>query len=977
MSVAGGNTYGRPLVPVINASVDVPVATVVGRADRRTVTVMFCDIVDSTSLVVAQDPEDAYDQLSGLIGIMISHVRRYGGTLCQTLGDGIYAIFGAPSAQEDHAVRACFAADAILREVGRSKNAVRIGLNSGEVLWTRDASDRQGGVPATGGTVHIAAKLQQAAAANQTLMTEATALLASSWIDTRLASNIVVAKKELVTAHMLLATRRRRMAADENLPMVGRATIREVLSASWHGVLGGGTGDNGCSRLHLLAGEPGMGKTRLVSEVAQEARQAGLRVIEWQLPALTAVGVPAPLSELATEFLDSPLPATVDGTIALIRATGASALHAEALARLLHPLQGQVRPREGEGEASSLSMAVEALTMLARIAVERRPTLLIVEDLHWAGSAEAMALSGLAGIVDGVSMVIIVTSRHVSLPAEIETAEKFTVHPLLPLGRDDVLEMLDQWLGLAPSVDPIKSDLVRRVAGNPFFLVECVRTLMERDALTGLFGDMRPGSQPLLALPETIQTLLSARVDRLDEDGRSLLRTAAVVGPTFDAVVLRALMPGLDVEKILRLLVDAGLIDQTRLLPRLEYSFHHALLHEAVYEGLTRRDRRDLHGKIARLLDDAEFASLPGRVAAQARHASSGQCWSLAVQAGRKAGDEALRRSLASEAFQLLVIAVDANEHLPDEANKDRDRMDLRVKLARAAMPAGHHGRAMEELRTVMTLAEAQGDYERLQTSMAQMISFEWIYGSLIRATDLANSLIARSGGIDKSHPELLSVAGGCWLERGNVYEALRHVDVALGSSAWDGHRPGQFYIVDTATLSLIKRARCLEILGARDEADACVARAILRTDAAGVPFARIYIRTDAADVRLRQRRYSDVIALCTEALAIARSVRATLFDPIIMARMGLAMLYLGNTVEGHRNIDQAARLTERRGRSNHWAWVNYYRMLAQMHAGDLDQATASRDLVQALSIENGYGLILDDMQTEFSTRAGSRLEYS
>lgn len=977
MSMAGGYTNERTLVPVVNASVAVSHSALVGRADRRTVTVMFCDIVDSTSLVVSQDPEDAYDQLSGLIGIMISHVRRYGGTLCQTLGDGIYAIFGAPSALEDHAVRACFAADAILREVGRSDSAVRIGLNSGEVLWDRDAGDRQGGVPATGSTVHIAAKLQQVAAANQAMMTEATALLASSWIDTRLISNIVVAKTELVTAHILLATRRRRMAADENLPMVGRTPIRQLLSASWRGVLGGTKEETVGNRLHLLAGEPGMGKTRLVSEVAQEARRAGLRVIEWQLPALTAVGVPAPLSELATEFLDSPLPATVDGTIALIRATGAAAPHAEALARLLHPSQGGAQPRDGDSEASSLSMAVEALTMLARIAVERRPTLLIVEDLHWAGSAEAMVLSGLAGIVDDVSMVIIVTSRQASLPVEIDAAEQFTVHPLLPLGRDDVLDMLDQWLGVAPFVDPIKNDLVRRVAGNPFFLVECVRTLMERDALTGTFGQMRPGSQPLPALPDTIQTLLSARVDRLDEDARSLLRTAAVVGPTFDAAVLRALLPQLDAERVLRLLVEAGLIDQTRLLPRLEYSFHHALLHEAVYEGLTRRDRRDLHGKIARLLDDAEFASLPGRLAAQARHASSGQCWPLAVQAGRKAGDEALRRSLASDAFQLLVIAVDANEHLPDDADKARDRMDLRVKLARAAMPAGHHGRAMEELRTVMTLADAQGDHERLQASMAQMISFEWIYGSLIRAIDLANRLIARSGGIDKSHPEILSVAGGCWLERGNVHEALRHVDVALGASAWEGHRPGQFYIVDTATLSLIKRARCLEILGARDEADACVARAILRTDAAGVPFARIYIRTDAADVRLRQRRYSDVIALCTEALAIARSVRATLFDPIIMARMGLAMLYLGHIDEGHRNIEQAVRLTERRGRANHWAWVSYYRMLAQMHAGDLDQAAATRDLVQALSIENGYGLILDDMQTEFAARAGSRLEYS
>lgn len=262
-------------------------------ADRRTVTAFFCDIVNSSQMVIPQDPEDAYDQLSGLIDIMRRHVTAYGGTICQILGDGVYAVFGAPVAQENHAVRACFAADGILREVARGGRAVRVGMASGEVLWDHGAAGHSCN-PATGATVHIAAKLQQMAMANRALMADATARLSADWVEAQEASLVVLAGEEPLQTHMLTGVRARRRQYDDELPMVGRENIRTYLLSALDRIADG----TGGFAAHLIQAAPGLGKTRLVRSLAGAARAAGARVVEWQVPAVEPVGAPGPLHRL-------------------------------------------------------------------------------------------------------------------------------------------------------------------------------------------------------------------------------------------------------------------------------------------------------------------------------------------------------------------------------------------------------------------------------------------------------------------------------------------------------------------------------------------------------------------------------------------------------------------------------------------------------------------------------------------------------
>ncbi|MFV3129450.1 ATP-binding protein [Niveispirillum sp. KHB5.9] len=970
MSVAGGSRSGDAHDGI--HAVPSGGRTGLARADRRMVTAFFCDIVNSSLMVIPQDPEDAYDQLSGLIDIMRRHVAAFGGTLCQTLGDGVYAVFGAPVAQENHAVRACFAADAILREVARSGRSVRIGMASGEVLWDHDATGRQSCNPATGATVHIAAKLQQLAAGGHALMAEATARLAADWVETREGSLVVLGGDGPLQTHLLLGLRSRRRQCDDELPMVGRENIHNYLMTALDGVVADGT-----FAAHLVQAAPGMGKTRLMRSLAGMARGRGLRVIEWQVPAMEPVGAPSPLCQLVTELLDGPLPRTLDGVSAMLLGAGAQREAAEALSLILLPAQDGMGER---GAPAVLSLAASALATLARSAAERRPTLLLVEDAHWADTAVQAVLNALLDLpTASTRLMLVLTSRDEGLAAALAGHRVLHQHKLGLLGAAEASRLLDMWMGRFPGLDPIKHDLARRARGNPFFLVECIRVLMMNGTLIGEVGDMRPGEMPAFPVPDTVQALLSVRIDMLDEEARRLLRTAAVVGQTFDAGLLSTLTGPDTAIRRLPDLVRLGFIDETRLLPRQEYSFHHALLHEAVYSAVTRRDRQQLHGGLAELLNRPEFSELPGRLAAQARHASAGALWPLAVRAGMAAGREALGRSLAVEAVSLLAIAVDANEKLPPGQEMMTAGIDLRLTLARAAMPAGLGDRAMAELDKAVGLARRVGDESRAMVGLVQQINYEWVFGRLDQATMLADSAISYSGGEEAAHPELLIITAACQIENDEAADALRLLDIAERSVAHGRHTVGQHIMLDLEMMLAIKRARCLSQLGRDVEAETLVQQALRCADANPHLFNRVFARSDAAEIRLRQRRYGDVLAYSSESLNVSRSTGSTLLDTVSLARRGLALAYLGRGTAGLVDIEQGLRIATTRGAALHVAKVKLCRAFALALTGQLQAAQQERAAVAMLADERGYRLLANQLPsltelTEIAAQARSNL---
>ncbi|WP_165771940.1 ATP-binding protein [Niveispirillum lacus] len=914
------------------------------------VTAFFCDIINSSYMVIPQDPEDAYDQLSGLIDIMRRHVAAFGGTICQTLGDGVYAVFGAPVALENHAVRACFAADGILREVARSGRAVRIGMASGEVLWDHD-SGAQTGNPATGATIHIAAKLQQMAAPNRAVMTDATARLAADWVETEESSLVVLAGEEPLQTHQLTSVRSRRRQDEEVLPMVGRENIRSYLLSTLEGMA---TGNGGFSA-HLVQAAPGLGKTRLVRSLAASARKTGIRVLELQVPPVEPVGAVGPLHQLVAALLDGPLPRTPEGLSAMLRAAGAQPEQADALARILLPT---LTDNQDRGTSAILSLAASAMAMLVRSVAERRTLLLLVEDMHWADTAvQATALS-LLDLPESTRLLLVLTSREEGLNATIATHRRLGQHTLGPLSISDTTSLLDHWLGRYPGLDKIKLDLSRRARGNPFFLVECIRVLMMNGTLQGDVGNMRPGEMPAYPLPDSVQALLSVRIDMLGEAARRVLRFAAVAGPTFDVALLSRLIGAEDAGRYLPELARLGLIDETRLLPRQEYSFHHALLHEAVYACITRRDRRQIHGRLAELLDQEAFTELSGRLAAQARHAAAGALWTMAVRAGVAAGREALNRSLAAEAVSLLSIAVEANENLPVNQDSLEAGIDLRIALAKAAMPAGMGDRAMTELDRAVSLARQAGDQSRAMVGLVQQINYEWVYGSLAQALLLAGSAISYSGGEMSAHPELLIIAASCHIENDDPENALRLLEIAAGVSGRDQHVAGRYTMLNVDMMISIKKARCRALLGQLHEAEPLIQHALRLADGDRFPFNRVFVRADIAEIRLRQRRFGDVLAYSSESLSLSRSTGAPLFDAVNLARRGLALSYMGRGIAGLADIDQGLGIAIARGAALHIAKARQCRAVAFALTGQLQQAQQERASAAVLADERGFRLL-------------------
>jgi class 3 adenylate cyclase/tetratricopeptide (TPR) repeat protein len=934
------------------------------RADRRMVTAFFCDIVESSKLVIPQDPEDAYDQLSGIIDIMRRHVLAFGGTVCQTLGDGIYAVFGAPVSQENHAIRACYAADAILREVARGGRAVRIGICSGEVLWDHMAVGRQSANPATGPAIHIAAKMQQSAPPNGARLADCTARLISDWVETRPSMLLALGGDEPTQSHEFLGLRTRRRQYDDCLPLVGRESIRKQLGLAMAAL----DGDHSTPfSAHLVQGAAGLGKTRLIRALSDMARSRGLRVIEWQVPAVEPVGAPSPLHQLVVELLDCPLPRTGGGIAAMLRAAGASPEEADALVGVLLPSNDESRG----GASAILALAVSAVVALARSAATRHPLVLLVEDAHWADTAVQATLSALLQQTPAdTRMVLVLSSREEGLATSIASQTVLRKYPLSSLAASEVNSLLDMWMGPSPALETIKADLSRRARGNPFFMVECIRVLMMNGALLGDVGAMLPGPVPKIPLPDTVQSLLAARLDMLDEEARQLLRAASVVGPTFDIAVLAAHFRNAAIGDRLQDLIRLGFIDETRLLPRQECSFHHALLHEAVYTGITRRDRQHQHAALALLLGDKEFVQLPGRLAAQARHASSGCLWDTAVQAGRAAAQDALSRSLAVEAVSLLSIAVEANEKLEDTHEVMLDGIDLRLALARAAMPAGDGGRALLALDRAVVLARAAGDESRALAGMVQQINYERVYGRLDQAVALTETVIAYSGGMTRAHPELLIIAAACLLDDGSAEQALTLLDLAERTEAWINHERGLYLTLDAGMVIAGKRACCLSQLGRDAEAEIFVQKALQGAQASSYPFNRIYARLDLADVRMRQRRFGDVLAFSSEALNISRATGSTLLDAINLARRGLALAYLGRVGGGLADIERGLRLAQSRGAALHGAWARHARMLVLALAGRMDEALKERQELARTVQERGYGLLRRSMPDESDLKA-------
>jgi class 3 adenylate cyclase len=648
--------------------------------ERKQVTVLFADLKDSTELIKDLDPEAAQQLIDPAIHMMMDAVHRFEGTVNQVLGDGIMALFGAPIAHEDHALRACYAALAMqaamqlyAENVRRQHGAalrIRIGLNAGEVVVRAIGNDLHMDYSAVGQTVHLAARMEQLAPPGSILLTAATLRLVEGLVRvTALGPLPVKGLPEPVEGFELLGAselrRRLQVAAARGLTrFVGRQT---ELAALYQAVERARAGHG---QVVAAVGEAGVGKSRLVYEVVHSHRLQGWLVLDL-LKRYTHVEDRDETRTIRAKVtgqvltLDEALQESVPALLWLLDALPEA-----------HPFLSLDPPQRRR----------RTLDVLKRVLVREsqvQPLPLVFEDLHWI-DAETQAL--LDSLVESLPTVRLLVNYRPEYQHGWGSKTYYTQLRLDPLPPANAEEFLQALLGDDPSLVPLKQLLIARTQGNPFFLEESVRALVEAGVLVGERGAYYLATLlDSLQVPVTVQAVLAARIDRLPPEEKRLLQTAAVIGTEVPLPLLQAIadLPEEALHRGLAHVQAAEFLYEARLFPDLAYTFKHALTHEVAYGTILQERRRALHASIVEA-SEMLYDRLTDQVERLAHHALRGEVWDRAVAYFRQAGDKALARSAHREAVACFEQALVALEHLPESRTRHEQAIDVRFGLCKA-----------------------------------------------------------------------------------------------------------------------------------------------------------------------------------------------------------------------------------------------------------------------------------------------------
>jgi class 3 adenylate cyclase/tetratricopeptide (TPR) repeat protein len=903
--------------------------------ERKHVTILFADLKGSMELLADRDPEEARKLLDPVLERMMEAVHRYEGTVNQVMGDGIMALFGAPVAHEDHAVRACYAAlrmqDSLRRYAEDTRRShgveiqIRVGLNSGEVVVRSVGSDLRMDYTAVGQTTHLAARMEQLAAPGTVRLAAETVRLAEGYVEVRSLGPIPV--KGLpepieifeLTGAELARTRLQAAAVRGLTRFVGRDAevehLRRVL-----GQAGAGRG-----QVVAIVGEAGVGKSRLVYEFTHSHR-----VQDWLILEASSVSYGK-----ATSYLP-----VIDLLKAYFR-IGDRDDHREMRAKVLGRVLGLDRAFEPllPPLLALLDVPVEDAAWQSLDPPERRqrtldavkrlllreslgqPLLVVFEDLHWVDRETQALLDSLVESLAAARLLLLVNYRP-EYEHRWGSKAAYSHIRLDSLPAASAAELLAALLGPDPGLASLTQMLVKR--GNPFFLEETVRTLVETGALAGQRGAYRL-TRPVetLQVPATVQTILAARIDRLPAEEKRLLQAASVIGKHVPYALLAAIaeQPEDNLPRGLAHLQEAEFLYETQLFPDLEVTFKHALTHDVAYAGLLGERRRALHAAVVTGIERLYADRLVEHVERLAHHARQGEVWDKAVRYLRQAGTKGLLRSANREAATCFEQALDALQRLPEQPGAIADSLDIRFDLRAALMPLGEFRRMGAVLEEAEALSEAASDQHRL----GHALNFKAMH--LIHGGDFAaafrNGRRALAIGEAQADVGIRAVAnwylGLACLAGGECREAVRHCEagVALIPAGLAQERFGQAGILGTSVRTWL--AVALGALGRFAEAVGPLREATRLAEEAGHVFSRIMPLFALGTLALYRGDFAGALAPLERGLDLCRTREIPLWAPDFTWALGAAYHGTGRNAEGIALMEEAARAAAERHVK--WAW--------------------------------------------------------
>jgi class 3 adenylate cyclase/tetratricopeptide (TPR) repeat protein len=802
--------------------------------ERKQITVMFADLKGSMELLAERDPEEARLILDPVLERMMEAVHRYEGTVNQVMGDGIMALFGAPVAREDHAIRAGYAALRMKETIGSLgdeleprlgfRPQIRIGMNSGEVVVRAIGSDLRMDYSAVGQTTHLAARMEQLATPGTILVTEAFTRLTESYLHFKpLGLVSVKGLPEPVDVFDLSGaepTRARfQAAASRGLSrLVGREGELEFLYASLE------RAEHRGGQVVAVVGEPGVGKSRLFHELVRSSRMQGWIVLETGSVSYGHRASWMPVRDLLLTFFQIDERASASDVRARVTA-GLAALDPSlqdvvpaVLALLDVPVDdsrwGGLDPEQRR--QATLDGVRRVLVWQSRV----RPLLLVFENLHWIDAETQTFLNRLVDGLPGTRILLLVNYRpeYTHGWANRTYFEQLRLDPLEPASAE---EMLHTILGDAPDLLPLKSLLIERTQGNPFFLEESTRTLIETRVVVGQRGAFHLAKAlSSVRVPATVQAILAARIDRLDPQDKQMLQAAAVIGREFSRPLLLAVVGGDEGDLASRLarLQAAEFLYESSLFPEIAYTFKHVLTQEVAYGGFLQDKRRVLHARILEAMEALWADRLAAEVEHLAHHAFRGEAWGKAVTYLRQAGSKALERSASRDAVDFLEQALAALEHLPDDRGTMEQSIDIRLDLRRALVPLADRRRIFHHMQQAESLARALGDERRLSWIAYALAHYHYLSNDQERAQEVGRRALELSGGADLAHEIAVNVLlGYSFHMTGNYRQATvvlrRNIDALSGDRVRERFGLPIFPAFPSVT-SRERMVRCLAELG-------------------------------------------------------------------------------------------------------------------------------------------------------------------
>src|SRR5215813_3333711 len=958
--------------------------------ERKQVTVLFADIRDSMKLIENRDPEEAQKIIDPVLHVMMDAVHRYEGTVNQVLGDGIMALFGAPLAHEDHALRACYAALAMQEEMRRHRRQVGdlddlglqigIGFNSGEVVVRSIGNDLNIDYSALGQTTHLAARMQELAGGGVILMTTASLREVEGFVEVK-SLGAVQAKgvSRPIDVYELVgvtsARTRLHAAVIRGLtPFVGRKTEIDTFNKFLE------KSAAGRGQILSLVGEPGMGKSRLVYEFVHSHMPQDWLVLEAPSVSYGKATPYFPVIELLRRYFEigeasgdeSIREKVVEHILTLDEMLKPAIAPILALLGVLpdrqeagsHPTQG---PWQNIVESINRFHDMEpqqrrrtTLDALKRLMIresQKQPLLLVFEDLHWIDNETQAFLDNLVESLPMARTLLLVNYR----PGYVHNWADKTYYTQLridPLQSASAEELLQHLLGDNSDLAALKATLIQRTMGNPFFAEESVRSLVETGILIGDKGAYRPGLKiDSIRIPSTVQNVVADRIDRLPIEEKHLLQTAAVIGVIVPLRLLSAvteLTEG-DLQTYLTHLQNAEFLYESNLFPELEYTFKHALTNEVAYGALIHERKVLLHAKIVTALENIVGGSLQEHIETISQHAFRGELWEKALTYARQSGEKAAHRSANQEAREFFQTGLRALEHLPQSRAWLQQAVDLRLELRNPLYILGLFDELHLRLCEAESIAQGISDDRRLGRVINMLTSYYGLVGQHDRSIEFGT----RGLRVNREDVELNTAThylmGAEYHLVGQYDRSIDFLRQALSVTDEERFKYERFGTAFVLSVSCrIWLAQCAAQLGRFKEGENVAENAITLAKEANHTSSLAYAHISLGFVHLVQGHVDAAIRALETSQKICGANNIQVLMPHMGSNLGYAYALAGRLDDAIPLMEKADQQSEVIGRKSGWAlrlsWLGHARLLGRQ----FDAARKQAERAVALARDSG-----------------------